>query len=596
MEIKEITIDKGQRLSDIMSEIESHTVLHKTVCGIGATTLELNCARNSIIIEPNVPVIKGKEAKHPYLLGVYEGVTVKMIEKYLYDNEDGYKKIMTTPESFGKVKKAIRNTGTDIYKTYFLLYDECERLIKDVNYRRSITLPTTDFFRFERKAMVSATPIMPSDPRFDEQGFVMNRIVPTYDYRQDIEVIQTNNAMTMFRCVLKEMSDEGRVCIFYSSTDGIEGIVENAGIKDKTSIFCGTESMEKLKSHGFDKVNDSIMTENGYARLDRYNFFTSRFYSAVDIELEHKPVVIMLTELHSAPHTMIDPATDAIQIAGRFRNGYKRLVHITNSDKTIEYMSHDELEKYLDSSHEAYTTVNGLYLKAEEKGAIDQYRQAYKAMDYARFILQNGLIDFFMRDNAFQDELVKSYYQRTSTIRQAYEDTKAFNVTYRYQRIALSDKENRKLKQPISREEANRIMFRLIHGTAKSKGSKYNQLLLDELKSGCELMTEAYRVLGAKRIKEIGFSDAALRQAISEKQTSDKERGYGLITAIYNEFSENIWYSNQQINGKLKQVFDTFGIRYDGRGIAKKICNYFDAHKRAKKGVKGYQLGARIYQ
>ena len=596
MEIKEITIDKGQRLSDIMIEIESHTILHKTVCGIGATTLELNCPRHSIIIEPNLPVIKGKELKHPYMFGVYEGVTVKMIEKYLYDNEDGYKKIMTTPESFGKVKSAMRKTGTDMYGNFFLLYDECERLIKDVNYRRSITLPTTDFFRFERKAMVSATPIVPSDPRFEEQGFVMNRIVPTYDYRQDIEVIQTNNAMTVFQSVLKDMGKNERVCIFFSSTDGIEGIVEMGGIKDKTSVYCSTESMEKLKSHGFTDVYDSIAIENGYAQLNRYNFFTSRFYSAVDIELEYKPVVIMLTELYSAPHTMIDPATDAIQIAGRFRNGVKRLLHITNANRKIEYMSREELEKYLDSSHTAYTNVKGMFVKAEEKGETDQYRQAYKAMDYSRFILPNGQTDYFMRDNAFQDEQVKGYYQKISDIRKAYRDTKAFNVSYRYQRIALSDKESRKLRTPISREEANRIMFKLIHGTAKSKGKKYNRLLLDELKSGCELMTEAYRVLGAKRIKEIGFSDAALRQAISEKQTSDKERGYGLITAVYNEFSENTWYSNQQINGKLKQVFDTFGIRYDGRGIAKKICNYFDAHKRAKKGVKGYQLGAKIYQ
>lgn len=38
---KEITIDKGQRLSDIMDEIQPDTILHKTVCGIGATTLEL---------------------------------------------------------------------------------------------------------------------------------------------------------------------------------------------------------------------------------------------------------------------------------------------------------------------------------------------------------------------------------------------------------------------------------------------------------------------------------------------------------------------------------------------------------------------------
>lgn len=596
MEIKEITIDKGQRLSDIMTEIESHTILHKTVCGIGATTLELNCPRHSIIIEPNLPVIKGKELKHPYMFGVYEGVTVKMIEKYLYDNEDGYKKIMTTPESFGKVKSAIRKTGTDMYGNFFLLYDECERLIKDVNYRRSITLPTTDFFRFERKAMVSATPIVPSDPRFEEQGFVMNRIVPTYDYRQDIEVIQTNNAMTVFQSVLKDMGKNERVCIFFSSTDGIEGIVEMGGIKDKTSVYCSTESMEKLKSHGFTDVYDSIAIENGYAQLNRYNFFTSRFYSAVDIELEYKPVVIMLTELYSAPHTMIDPATDAIQIAGRFRNGVKRLLHITNANRKIEYMSREELEKYLDSSHTAYTNVKGMFVKAEEKGETDQYRQAYKAMDYSRFILPNGQTDYFMRDNAFQDEQVKGYYQKISDIRKAYRDTKAFNVSYRYQRIALSDKESRKLRTPISREEANRIMFKLIHGTAKSKGKKYNRLLLDELKSGCELMTEAYNVLGAKKIKEVGFSDTALRQAISEKQTSDKERGQGLIMAVYNEFSENTWYSNRQINGKLRQVFDTYVIRYDGRGIAKKICNYFEAKAKSQKGVRGYQLGTKIYK
>ena len=594
MEIKEIPIDRGQRLSDIMTEIESHTILHKTVCGIGATTLELNCARNSIIIEPNVPVIKGKELKHPAMLGVYEGVTVKMIEKYLLDNEHEYKKIMTTPESFSKVKRAIRKTGTDMYGNFFLLYDECERLIKDVDYRRSITLPTTDFFRFKQKAMVSATPIEPSDPRFEEQGFVMNRIVPTYDYRQDIEIIQTNNAMTMFRSVLKDMGKDERVCVFFSSTDGIEGIVERAGIKGKTSIFCSTESMDKLKSHGFTDVYDSITVENGYARLDRYNFFTSRFYSAVDIELEYKPVVIMLTELHSAPHTMIDPATDAIQIAGRFRNGVKRLLHITNADRKIEYMSREELEKYLDSSHTAYTNVKGMFIKAEEKGETDQYRQAYKAMDYSRFILPNGQTDYFMRDNAFQDELIKGHYKKISTIRNAYRDTGAFNVSYRYQRTALSDKESSRMKKPISREEANRIMFKLIHGMAKGKGKKYNRLLLDELKNGCELMTEAYKVLGAKKIKETGFSDTALRQAISEKILSEQERSIPVKYAVYKEFKSKTWYSNKEINSRLKQIYERYGIDCDGRGITKKIGNYFRTERKTRRGNAGYMLHERI--
>ena len=593
MEIKEISIDKGQRLSDIMPEIESHTVLHKTVCGIGATTLELNCARNSIIIEPNVPVIKGKEAKHPYLLGVYEGVTVRMIEKYLYDNEDGYKKIMTTPESFGKVKKAIRNTGTDIYKTYFLLYDECERLIKDVDYRRSITLPTTDFFRFERKAMVSATPIMPSDPRFDEQSFVMNRIVPTYDYRQDIEVIQTNNAMTMFRCVLKEMSDEGKVCIFYSSTDGIEGIVENAGIKDETSIFCGTERMEKLKSHGFEKVNDNIAVQNGYARLDKYNFFTSRFYSAVDIELEEKPVVIMLTELFSAPHTMIDPETEAIQIAGRFRNGYKRLIHITNSNKKIEYRTKEEMEKYLDSQYEAYMSIHGHYMETGEEGATDLYRQALKTVDYSRFMTKEYLRDFFMLDNAFREELVKSHYQKRYDIKTAYDSTGAFRVSYRYARAGVSDKDMSQLNRPISREAINRLVFKYIRQLVKGK-SGYDRELLKEIGDSYSLMTEAYDLLGEKKILETGFKDADLKAAVEAKKTSNLERSAGVVAAVHNTFKEGQWYSIADINTLLQEIYRTFKIPYNKRGISGNICIYYVAMQSERKKKRGYLLKSKI--
>ena len=112
---KEITLNKGQRLSDIMDEIQPDTILHKTVCGIGATTLELNCPRHSIIIEPNVPVIKGKELKYPTMLGVYEGVSTKAITEYI-KGEEHPKKIMTTPESFPKIKRAMQKAGTDMYR------------------------------------------------------------------------------------------------------------------------------------------------------------------------------------------------------------------------------------------------------------------------------------------------------------------------------------------------------------------------------------------------------------------------------------------------------------------------------------------------
>ena len=161
-----ITLAKGEYLSDVMNEIPSNCILSKRIPGCGATTLEIETDRNSIIIVPNVPVIINKCAKYKNLLGVYEGVDTSKIIEYI-GSKHTYK-IMTTPESFGKVKSACEKCGVNIYTSFFLLMDECHQLIKDVDYRTDIVMPMNDFFFFKCKALVSATPIGFSDPRFEE--------------------------------------------------------------------------------------------------------------------------------------------------------------------------------------------------------------------------------------------------------------------------------------------------------------------------------------------------------------------------------------------------------------------------------------------
>ena len=69
---------KIQYLTEVLPEIPTNTILYKTLTGLGATYGELKADRNSIIIEPNVPVIIGKckDPKHKAdnLFGVYERV------------------------------------------------------------------------------------------------------------------------------------------------------------------------------------------------------------------------------------------------------------------------------------------------------------------------------------------------------------------------------------------------------------------------------------------------------------------------------------------------------------------------------------------
>ena len=108
MKIKEININEGQYLEDVMPKIlvnqrpaiPTNTILNKVMTGCGATWLEIHSERHSIVIEPNVPVIIGKKAQHPFLFAVYEGTTREDVKAYLAGEEDGYRKIITTPEGF----------------------------------------------------------------------------------------------------------------------------------------------------------------------------------------------------------------------------------------------------------------------------------------------------------------------------------------------------------------------------------------------------------------------------------------------------------------------------------------------------------------
>lgn len=168
MKNREITVSKEangkiQYLTEILPEIPTNTILYKKLTGLGATYGELKAHRNSIIIEPNKPVISGKckDPKHgkDNLFGVFDGVYADDIVAYMERSikQSKHFKILTTPESFHKVQEAFEEMDMDIRYNSFLLFDECHKIVKDSGFRPDITLPMDLFFECEQKALVSAT-------------------------------------------------------------------------------------------------------------------------------------------------------------------------------------------------------------------------------------------------------------------------------------------------------------------------------------------------------------------------------------------------------------------------------------------------------
>ncbi|HEY0056592.1 MAG TPA: hypothetical protein VGB63_14655 [Pedobacter sp.] len=164
-----VKLIEDRYLDAVIKNLPSKKIIYKYETGCGATHLELFISkRHSIVIEPYIPVILGKSNEDVF--AVYGDVTSEDIVDYLSISRKHYK-LVSTPEGLKKIKDACDDLEINMYKKFFLLVDECEKLIQDVDFRDGIIDVMDDFFLFNKSSFISATPIPPTDPRFTQHGF-----------------------------------------------------------------------------------------------------------------------------------------------------------------------------------------------------------------------------------------------------------------------------------------------------------------------------------------------------------------------------------------------------------------------------------------
>lgn len=590
MNEKQIQIGKGQFLSEVMQAIPSNVILNKVMTGCGATTLEINSARHSIIIEPNVPVIIGKKAQHKFLFAVYEGTTREEVKTYLAGEEDGYRKIITTPEGFDKkVLPALHELGIPIYEEYFLLLDECEKTIQDVGYRGDIYLPVEDFFQFKNKAMVSATPIIPSDPRFQAEGFEVVRIVPAYDYYKDLTVVITNNTVKVVRVLAERYHTAGeKVCIFLNSTDTIWSLIQTLKLQGRCKVFCSEKSVRKLKREGFAEVSDNL------TELAEVNFFTSRFYSAVDIQLDYQPNVIILTDVFHAPYSMIDPQTEVVQTVGRFRNGVKKIHHVTNTSTELKSLSRQALFQQLASKEAIYNKVAALPTTNQiETAALSE---AINGMDYKRFVTRERKRNYFMWDNAWEDEKIKGYYQCCSTIMEAYKNA-PFHVKFAKYNQPITDEDRLRRKQAglKSTKELWREVVSQLDRLKEANPNAEPSYILEELGEEFEVMVKAHTILGAQRIETLGYDRRKIKAALGSMEENRLLTSEKMQQAVYCRFHTDDIVPVNEVNAFMRQLIIDNGIPFDGRIDRKVIGLFFELEDCKQKQVRAFKFGKKKY-
>lgn len=572
-----ITLKEGQFLSNVLSEIPTDCILSKRVPGCGATTLELKTNRNSIIIVPNVPVIQSKEKKEPYPKGVYEDVTVSEVVTYLKENIRY--KIMTTPESFGKIKVACEKCNINIYSEFFLLMDECHQLVKDVDYRNFIVLPMADFFKFKNKAMVSATPLGFSDPRLKK--FDTLEVRADYDYQQEITVINAYNTTKAIGEYL-ESHQNGTVCFFVNSINQIYSIMRHFKLLEDSTVYCAPKSVTKLRE-GYDFTN--AYKEWSAETMKRYNFFTGRFFSAFDLELDYKPDLLMITDPYISPYTMLDVDTDCIQICGRFRKGINSATHIYRVNPEICAKSKERKLQEIHDLEVGYRTLQRYYNNADSKNDRMAFGQVIDIHPFRKYLYSDLTKNWFRIDCDVNEVLVIGRYKSEQTMEDWYNKCHYFTPTFETCNSNENDEKMETIMSARTTRDKRKKMVEIL--------SQFEQPLsenafdfINKIRKIDPFIVEAFEVLGKERVEELNYN----QKQINEELILRQRKGNRAIRLIKNSFKVGNTYTNDYIKDEMTRIFDMLEIHPERTVKGSMIKDYFQVEAWSNGKSRGYRL------
>lgn len=593
METKTISISKHQHLADVYPLIETNTILNKRLSGVGATHCEIIAPRHSIIVVPNVPIITCKVEKHKdsdNLFGVMANVSERDIEQYLETTISSNKriKIMVTPESFHKVRKAFREVEFDMYENCFLMLDECHKFIKERDFRQEIVQPLHSFFKFKNKAFVSATPLTPSDPRFDEQGFKKVVVQPDWYFLFDILVICANDIRRAFYqetgCTRRGELPKEPQCIFVNSTSIIANLITDSNLEDISSIFCSDQSAVELRQRGFKNVH----TEWKKEYENYYMFFTSRFFTGLDIWLDKQPRVLYFSDAKNAEQTLMDPFTDMAQACGRFRNGMKEIFHYVNFNPDIERKSEEDIEEYVNGIINSHIALRDILNSSQKKFERQAINKILEALPFKEIFFEDE-IDYFMKDNITDSERVRQYYNCFYSLQAAYGLSGYFKIpfqddTYDFPPIPAELKKNpKRSRKEIERTQRIAIVETLSHIAPYYKTSAINDIIYT-LRANNKLMVDAFFQLGKDFIERCEYNPKIIKEELLNRKGTRVTPDEAFFNTLYSSFEIGKKYLCSEAKKELQRIYDKFLLTPPSIITSKSLRWHFEIDDKARIG------------
>ena len=376
-------------------------IIKKNRTGIGATTLELNSPRHSIIVVPTRALAyeKAKSSrigntnkyKVLYIGGKIDRFNIPTIKDYLADEEIRYKKFIVVVDSLYKL---LEEVGESNYKDYFFMIDEIDSYQNDSWYRPNMEKAIDYYFKFpfRNRCMVSATVGDFSNPMIKEEPVIevaFNNPIP-----RNITLQPTDNVLigTVNKIVeLSEQHPNEKILVALNLvTRGILPVILSLPeeLQEECSVLCGEKSRIHVEGYYKELLSSQLPS--------RITFMSCTFFVGIDISERFHLISVADT---AYPFTLL--STHRLQqIAGRCRHKDGLL------SETIIYTTKDNFPDgnidYQNLTEEIISDANLLVNLSDSMLSIkDKFPMVIK--EYNKIFI-----------NEIVDNSMKSYYESSS--------------------------------------------------------------------------------------------------------------------------------------------------------------------------------------
>lgn len=119
--------------------------------------------------------------------------------------------------------------------------------------------------------------------------------------------------------------------------------------------------------------------------------------------------MIFVSDLYGAAQSVIDPATEAIQIIGRFRGGVNSVTHIASIRPELECMSSSEIDHWIQGASTIFNGWKAQLARTTNIGERTLLQEAIGENSYLPYLDENGKPDSFLIANFYEKEQVKRF-------------------------------------------------------------------------------------------------------------------------------------------------------------------------------------------